>query len=104
VNGSPDTSKGFAKRRRPFNALPAIVRENMLDATETTVREIARGAQARLEASPSIQTRALYNHIAWNVTKSNGRGRVGVSAGSTTFAQSPAGRSGSRARRLPAAS
>lgn len=77
--------KGLREAKAAFNALPAIVRENMLDATETTVREIARGAQARLEASPSIQTRALYNHIAWNVTKSNGRGRVGVSAGSTTF-------------------
>jgi hypothetical protein len=69
--------RGLREAKAAFQALPEIVREAMLDATETTVREIARGAQARLASNPSIQTRSLYNHIAWKVTKSNGRGRVG---------------------------
>jgi hypothetical protein len=79
--------KGLREAKAAFNALPAIVRENMLAATETTVREIARGAQARLQSSPSIRTRALYNHVAWKVTKSNGRGRVGIADGVVTVAE-----------------
>lgn len=75
--------RGLREAKAAFQALPETVREAMLDATETTVREIARHAQARLASSPSINTRSLYNHIAWKVTKSNGRGRVGVSAGET---------------------
>jgi phage terminase small subunit len=76
--------QGLREAKAAFNALPQIVRENMLAATETTVREIARGAQARLESSPSIRTRALYNHVAWKVTPTNGRGRVGIATGTTT--------------------
>jgi HK97 gp10 family phage protein len=76
---------GLKEAKAAFQALPEIVRERMLEATETTVREIARHAQAKISSSPSIQTRSLYNHIAWRVTKTNGRGRVGISTGSTTF-------------------
>lgn len=76
--------RGLREAKAAFQALPEIVRDRMLAATETTVREIARNAQAKLASSPSIQTRSLYNHIAWRVTKTNGRGRVGVSSGSTT--------------------
>jgi HK97 gp10 family phage protein len=76
--------QGLREAKAAFNALPRIVREQMLAATETTVREIARGAQARLESSPSIRTRALYNHVAWKVTPTNGRGRVGIATGTTT--------------------
>jgi HK97 gp10 family phage protein len=75
--------QGLREAKAAFQALPEIVREAMLDATETTVREIARAAQARILSSPSVQTRSLHDHIAWSVTKTNGRGRVGVSAGQT---------------------
>lgn len=77
--------RGMSAAKAAFQALPEIVRARMLDATEATVREIARGAQSRLVSSPSIQTRSLYNHVAWRVTKTNGRGRVGISSGSTTI-------------------
>jgi len=69
---------GLKEARAAFQALPDVVRENMLDAVTVTVREIARGAQARLQASPSIDTRALHDAVGWRVTKTNGRGRVGI--------------------------
>lgn len=77
--------RGMSAAKAAFQALPEIVRDRMLAATETTVREIARNAQAHLEASPSIETRSLYEHVAWSITKSNGRGRVGISTGTTTI-------------------
>jgi HK97 gp10 family phage protein len=77
--------RGLSEAKAAFQRLPEVVRARMLAATETTVREIARGAQARLRASPSIQTRALHDHVAWKVTKSNGRGRVGIATGSTVI-------------------
>lgn len=70
--------RGLREAKAAFQALPQIVRDNMLAAAETTVREIARGAKARIEASPSIHTKALLNAIGWRVTKTNGRARVGV--------------------------
>jgi hypothetical protein len=76
--------QGLREAKAAFQALPEIVRDAMLDATTTTVQMIASGAKARILASPSVQTRALYNHIAWSVTKTNGRGRVGVASGTTT--------------------
>lgn len=76
--------QGLREAKAAFQALPQIVREHLGHATETTVREIARGAQARLQASPSIQTRNLYNHVGWSYTKTNGRGRAGIGSGSTT--------------------
>jgi hypothetical protein len=75
--------QGLREAKAAFQALPHVVREAMLDATETTVREIARTAQARILSSPSVNTRSLYNHIGWKITKTNGRGRVGVSSGET---------------------
>ena len=77
--------QGLRDAKAAFRALPEIVRDRLLTATETTVREIARGAQARLQASPAIRTRALYNHVRWQVTKTSGRGRVGVATGATTL-------------------
>jgi hypothetical protein len=76
--------QGLREAKAAFQALPEIVRDAMLAATETTVQMIANGAKARILASPSVQTRALYNHITWSVTKTNGRGRVGVASGTTT--------------------
>lgn len=77
--------QGLREAKAAFQALPAIVRDNLLHATTVTVQQIARGAQARLVASPSIQTRNLYNAVAWSVTKTNGRGRVGITSGQTVF-------------------
>lgn len=77
--------RGLSQAKAAFQALPAIVRERMLEATETTVREIARQAQAKLLSNPSVRTRALHDHIKWQVTKTNGRGRVGVATGTTTI-------------------
>lgn len=76
---------GLAEAKAAFQALPQITKDRMLDAGEVTVREIARGAQARLAASPSIITRNLYNHVGWSVSKSTGRAKVGISSGSTTL-------------------
>lgn len=75
--------RGLKEAKAAFQALELVAREALLDATETTVREIARGAQARILSSPSVQTRQLLNHIDWRLTKSSGRGRVGVSSGET---------------------
>lgn len=77
--------EGLREAKAAFQALPEIVRDAMLAATEVTVREIARGAKARLQASPSIQTRNLYNAVAWSINKKNGRGRVGIGMGTTTI-------------------
>lgn len=79
--------QGLRSAKAAFQALPSIVRDNMLQATTDTVAAIARGAQARLERSPSIQTRNLYRSVTWSVTKSNGRGRVGI--GDRTFTVMP---------------
>jgi HK97 gp10 family phage protein len=77
--------QGLREAKRAFQALPEIVRDRMLVATETTVREIARGAQSRLRSSPAIRTRALHDHVAWSISKSNGRGKVGIKTGSTVL-------------------
>lgn len=75
--------RGLREAKAAFQALPQIVRERMLSAVETTVREIVRGAQARLQASPSIITRNLYNHVRFTLNKKSGRGRVGIASGET---------------------
>ena len=77
--------QGMRELKRAFQALPEIVRERMLVATEETVRAIASKAQERLRSSPAIRTRALHDHVAWQVTKTNGRGKVGVKTGTTTM-------------------
>jgi HK97 gp10 family phage protein len=75
--------RGLREAKAAFQRLPEVFRDRLLAATETTVQQIARGAQARLRSSPAIRTRALHDHVVWSVTASNGRGRVGVSQGST---------------------
>ena len=75
--------QGLREAKRAFQALPEVTREAMLSAVEMTARELARNAQAKIASSPSINTRSLYNSIAWKVTKTNGRAKVGVSAGAT---------------------
>jgi HK97 gp10 family phage protein len=76
--------QGLREAKAAFQALPEIVRDAMLDATETTVREIVRHAKARVTNSPSIQTRSLLNAIAWSINRKSGLGKAGVTSGSTT--------------------
>jgi hypothetical protein len=76
--------QGLREAKAAFQALPEAVRDRMLWATELTVREIARHAKAYLESSPSIRTRALYNHVAWSINKKNGRGKAGVTSGTSS--------------------
>lgn len=95
--------KGLKEAKARFQALPEIVREAMLHATEVTVREITRNAQARIQRSPAVRTRALHDHIGWSVTRSNGRGRAGVRSGTTmltTIANFAAGEIGGRRIRV----
>ena len=75
--------QGLREAKAAFQALPEITRDRLLNATTKTVEMIAFHAKMRLLASPSIRTRSLYNAIAWRVTKTNGRGRVGVTSGQT---------------------
>jgi len=77
--------QGLREAKAAFQALPEIVREAMLEATETTLSEIVRHARARLQSSPSIRTRALYNQIGFTLNRKSGRGRAGIMAGTTTF-------------------
>jgi HK97 gp10 family phage protein len=77
--------QGLREAKAAFQALEPTFREHMADATETTVREIARGAQARLRSSPSIQTRNLHNAVGWSMNRKNGRGRAGITNTTTTL-------------------
>ena len=86
VNQSALAAKiqGMREAKAAFQALPQVTRVALNGATETTVREIVRHAQAHLVASPSIRTRSLLNNVTWTMNVNNGRGRVGVSSGSTS--------------------
>ena len=70
--------QGLREAKAAFQALPTIVRDRLLDATFVTLSEIKRHAQAQLLASPSIQTRNLYNAVDFTLNKNSGRGRVGI--------------------------
>lgn len=76
--------QGMREAKAAFQALPEIVRDQLAHATFTTISEIKRLAKARILASPSVRTRALYNSIEFSMNYNNGRGRVGVTTGSTT--------------------
>ncbi len=69
---------GLREAKAAFQALPESFRTRSNEATETTVREIVRQAQARLQSNPSIDTRTLYKAIGWSLNKNNGRGRAGI--------------------------
>lgn len=81
--------QGLREAKAAFQAMPEVFRDRLNWATEVTVREIARHAQSNLKASPSIRTRSLLDHIAWKINQKNGRGRVGVSSGSTVISAPP---------------
>jgi hypothetical protein len=80
-----ETVSGLKHAKAAFQQLPDIVKDAMLGATEMTVREIARGAQARLLASPSIVTRNLYNAVGWTMNRKTGLGRAGIQNVTTTI-------------------
>src|SRR5262245_3281913 len=76
--------QGLREAKAAFQAMPAIMRDQLNAATELTLNEIVRHAKLRVAASPSIQTRALLNSIAYTLNKKSGRGKAGVTSGSTT--------------------
>lgn len=92
--------QGLREAKAAFQAMPDAARLRLLSATEMTVREIARGAKQRLQSSPSVRTRALLNHVVWTINKKNGRGRVGISAGSTTIRNPQMGGIGRNTRKI----
>lgn len=77
--------RGLREAKAAFQRVPEVFREKLAAATETTVREIARQARARVIASPSVRTGALRDHISWSMNQKSGRGRAGVTSGTTTF-------------------
>lgn len=79
---------GLRSAKAKFQALPEIVRNAMNDANEETVRAIQIRARRQLDASPSVQTRSLWNAVQVTVNRSNGTARVGIASGSTTIMQS----------------
>lgn len=83
--------QGLREVKAAFQALPQIVREHLNDATELTLRELVRHAKINLERSPSIRTRALLNNVGWTLNRKSGRGKAGVSSGSTTLSNSVMG-------------
>lgn len=70
--------RGLKEAKAAFQALPESMRLRLNTATETTLSEIVRHAKAKLQSSPSIQTRTLYNSIGYTLNKNNGRGKAGV--------------------------
>jgi hypothetical protein len=74
--------QGLREAKAAFQALPDIVRDRMLAATETTLREIQRLARGHLVSSPSIRTRNLYNRVQWTLNRKTGFGRAGIASGS----------------------
>jgi len=76
---------GLREANAAFQALPEVTRDRLNEATFTTLSETKRHAQARLSSSPSVDTRSLLNSIAFTLNEKNGRGRVGITAGSTVI-------------------
>lgn len=70
--------RGLSEAKAAFQALPEAMRVRSLAATEITLSEIVRHAKLRLAANPSIQTRTLYNSIAYSLNKNSNRGKAGV--------------------------
>lgn len=75
--------QGLREAKAAFQALPAAARERLNVATDLTIREIARQAKARILSAPSVQTRTLYNSVAFKMNPNNGRGKVGITPGQT---------------------
>lgn len=78
-------TSGVREAIERFRALPDRLRDQIGSANEMTARTIALQAQLRLAASPSIQTRSLYNHITWSFNKRTGVAMAGVTTGATVI-------------------
>ena len=77
--------RGLREAKAAFQALPQIVRDRLLVATEETLQQIVHHAQLRLAASPAIRTRALFNAMAYTLNKKSGRGKAGVANVTTSM-------------------
>lgn len=76
---------GLREAKAAFQRLPEVTRDRLNGATVTSVQEIARLARINLERSPSIQTRALYDHVGWSMNWKAGRGSAGIKRATTTL-------------------
>lgn len=95
------TVRGLKEAQAAFKALPVTAQTHLRDsAVKPTVVAIVRRARQRLLLSPSVRTRALHDHITSTVSKKTGRGRVGVSAGSTTIKNPQMGGIGRNTRKI----
>lgn len=66
--------------------MPEVFRTRLLDmAVEPTLSEIVRHAKGRLQSNPSIESRSLYNALAYTLNRNSGRGRAGISNVTTTI-------------------
>jgi len=77
--------QGLREAKAAFQAMPQVVRDRLNAATFTTISEIARLAKGHLLTSPSIETRSLYNAVAFTMNEKNGRGKVGIANVTTTM-------------------
>jgi HK97 gp10 family phage protein len=73
---------GMNELRAAFKRLPDVVRDRLNEATDTTAREIVRNAKSRIQSSPSIVTRELFNSVDLSLSRANGRALVGIRANS----------------------
>lgn len=76
--------RGMKAAQAAFQKMPQVMRDRLNVATDLTAREIVRVAKSRVASSPAVETRALLNNIAFTLNEKTGRGKVGVSAGSTS--------------------
>lgn len=83
--------QGLREAKAAFQALPEIVRTRMNEAIHITASEIVRVAKAKILASPSVQTRSLYDSIAYTLSPTNGRAKAGVADVTTKISNSVMG-------------
>lgn len=74
---------GKREAKAKFAALPPFMQQKRITVNSATAAAIVVGARQRLIASPSIQTRALYDHVNWKLNTKTGEARAGVTSGST---------------------
>jgi HK97 gp10 family phage protein len=75
--------EGLQAAKAKFKALPNFMQQKRITVNSATAQAIVVGARQRVQASPSINTRSLLNHINWTISKASGSARVGVTAGSS---------------------
>jgi hypothetical protein len=84
--------EGMRAAKAKFQALPPFMQEKRIQVNSATAQAIVLGAKQRVQASPSIATRTLYNHINWTITKTTGQARAGVTRATTRIAVAGAAR------------